>query len=210
MPRASDSAVPGSVQAWQCVICCWIKSCCKNKAQFLETVADVHSPKAQVEPLTTLIRDEPEDPSCPSASWFQREGPEWFKKTKIIFNHPKQLDQFSGYRKSNLSVNKLHKKVPVLWFWLTECCQEFFAASRSFVPVTQNKHFKVKKANLGELGHAGDLSGRYLRTERQGFVVEWVNDGRVRLKDDAFAWRLKRSSAHGHQQVGHLEVNTDT
>lgn len=35
-----------------------------------------------VEPLTTLIRDEPEDLSCPSASWFHREGPECFKKKK--------------------------------------------------------------------------------------------------------------------------------
>lgn len=47
MPRASDWAVPGSVKAWQCVICCWIKSCCKHKAWVLETVADVHSSEVQ-------------------------------------------------------------------------------------------------------------------------------------------------------------------
>lgn len=105
MPRASDWAVPGSVKAWQCVICCWIKSCCKHKAWVLETVADVHSSEVQVEPLTTLIRDEPEDLSCPSASWFHREGPECFRKKK----------KSSSTIQNSLTVSQVAERAIYLW-----------------------------------------------------------------------------------------------
>lgn len=99
-----------------------------------------------------------------------------------------------------LKILPLVLKVPEPSSGSAGCCRELSAASRNSFSATWNQTIRIEWKH-----DAQTMRSWYLRAEGQASGVVRVNDTGVRVKYNALAWRLKGSSAHGHQQISYLQ-----